>query len=62
MYVQVSDPDRKGNREVTIAHGRPEAPAQRHTWRHSAAEWADRTELARLLDVVRAASEAAARL
>lgn len=61
MHVSITDPDRKGNRTVEIAHGRPEAPGLRHIWKYSAAEWADMAELARLLETVRAASDTAAK-
>jgi hypothetical protein len=59
MYVRIGEPERKGARTIELGHGRPDAPGGRHIWRWTAQEWADRSELAHLLDVVRAASDAA---
>ncbi len=59
MYVLIGEPNRKGARTIELCHGRPNAPGARHIWTWTAREWAELSELARLLDVVRAASDAA---
>ncbi|SDY99457.1 hypothetical protein SAMN05421504_108174 [Amycolatopsis xylanica] len=55
MYLQVTDPDRKGRRTVTFHHGTPEAPGSSHSWTYSAAELAGLPELLPFLEAVRAA-------
>jgi len=55
MQVRVTDPDRKGRRTVEITAGHPEAPATRHLWTYTAAEWQQTPGLAALLETVRTA-------
>ncbi|MEU9338615.1 hypothetical protein AB0D49_36610 [Streptomyces sp. NPDC048290] len=58
MYMIVTEPDRKGRREVTLGHGTPENRGASLTWRPTAAEWEQSPDLAALLDAVRAALDA----
>ncbi|MDX2973205.1 hypothetical protein PWY87_08935 [Kribbella solani] len=56
MHVRTTGPNRKGQRIVEIAHGRPESRGTIHVWRYSAAEWEQSPDLAALLQAVQTAT------
>ncbi|NEA97709.1 hypothetical protein [Streptomyces sp. SID13726] len=57
MHLNVTGPDRKGRRNVMIAHGRPDSPGASFSWTYTAAEWERARGFAELLEVVRTAVE-----